>query len=319
MIKFFKKLLVLALIVLIVGAVAFTVAFAISGFSFEKMTGIKTSYVTFEENGGSANKLVLNFDTWDIHVKFDGQSEKISVVYPERTTKSGHKLNSVSFTEADGTVSVIEQRSLKSQLFLWDFKAEKVEVTIPKHRPIELFIEADTSDVIFDGDTTLTRLSVETDTGDINTKKSALTVLDTVNLEVDTGDIKLSKLEALTLIIETNTGDVELGESVIASYTEISTDTGDVDFNGSFVCELLKLETDTGDIGGEDATVDANVISIETDTGDIELRMAGNRGDYETFVNSHTGKSNIASHPGGPKKLTVETDTGDIEIDFADE
>ena len=93
MIKSLKALLIFALIISIIGVTVFAAAFIISGFSFEKMTGITTSYATFTENGGDASKLVLNLDTTDVHVKFDEQAEKISVVYPEQASKSGDKLS----------------------------------------------------------------------------------------------------------------------------------------------------------------------------------------------------------------------------------
>ena len=59
-------------------------------------------------------------------------------------------------------------------------------------------------------------------------------------------------------------------------------------------------------------------VAIETDTGDVELRLAGKNDDYETFVTTRTGDSNIASHKGSPRMLTVKTATGDIEIYFKD-
>ena len=316
--KSLKVLLVFALIISIIGIALFATAFIISGFSFDKMTGITTSYNTFSEKDGVASKLVVSFDTWDVHVKFVENAEKISVVYPERTAKNGDKLTDVSFAEADGTISVIEKNKFNAQLFLWDFTTERVDVTIPKDRAIELFIETDTADVIFDGDAALSSLSVETDTGDINAKKSTLKISGPINLEADTGDISLGKTEATLLAIETNSGDVELGECIFSANADISVDTGSIDFEGSFVCNSLKLEADTGDIEGK-AAIDANNIEIETDTGDVELILTGKRSEYEMLVKTHTGDSNIISQPGSPKSLSVKTDTGDIQIFFTEE
>ena len=47
MINFIKKITRFAIILILIGAILFVTAFAISGFNFEKMSGIKTTYSTF--------------------------------------------------------------------------------------------------------------------------------------------------------------------------------------------------------------------------------------------------------------------------------
>ena len=318
MMKLFKKLLILALVLILIGGVTFTVAFAASGFNFEKMSGIKNNYTTFNESDGrTASKLNLKFESSDVYLKFDEQAEKISITYPEKTNKNGDKLSSTALTEAEGTISAVEKISYRNSLFLWNFNTPRVDVIIPKDRVLNLLIETDTGDVVIEGDATLTALSIETDTGDVKTKNSALTVSGTASLETDTGDVNLGKINASSLTIETDTGDVSIADSTVSQNIDITTDTGDITFVGAIVCETLKCEADTGDVDGEDAAVDAKTVAIETDTGDVELRLTGKSEDYETFVTTRTGDSNIASHKGSPRTLTVKTSTGDIEIHFA--
>jgi len=317
MMKLFKKLLILALVLLLIGGVTFTVAFATAGFNFDKISGIKNVYSTFNESDGStASKLNLKFENSDVYVRFDGQADKISITYPEKTNKNGDKLTSITLTETEGTITAIEKISYKTNLFVWDFTTSRIEVTVPQDRVLDLALETDTGDVIIEGNATLTNLLIETDTGDVRTKNSTLSVSGRAFLETDTGDVRLEKINASSLTVEADTGDVTLADCTVSQNIDISTDTGDITFVGVIVCEALKCEADTGDVDGEDATVDAKTISIETDTGDVELRLIGKSDDYETFVTTRTGNSNIASHKGSPRTLTVKTATGDIEVSF---
>ena len=219
-------------------------------------------------------------------------------------------------SEAKGSISIIEEESVKSNLFLWDFSTQKVEVTIPANRVLDLVIETDTGDVKFTGNASVNSLSIETDTGDINTKNSNLTVLTNANFEVDTGDIRLVKINAASISIESDTGDIYLGDCTVTNNVKIDVDTGDVTLCGVLVCETLGITTDTGEVDADEATVDANILSIETDTGDIDMKLSGKKADYEISVRHRTGDSNISNQLGSPRKLTVIAVTGDIEITF---
>lgn len=319
MMKLFKKLLILALVLILIGGVTFTVAFAATGFNFDKMSGIKTVHTTFNESDeNTTSKLNLKFETSDVYLKFDDKSDKISISYPEKVNKNGDKLTSTAISESGDTISAVETIGYKINLFLWDFSTSRVEVTIPQDRVVDLTLETDTGDVIIEGDATLTNLSIETDTGDVRTKNSTLSVSGRAFLETDTGNLRLEKINASSLTVEADTGDVTLCDCTVSQNIDISTDTGDISFAGTIVCETLKCEADTGDVDGEDATIDAKAISIETDTGDVELRLIGKSDDYETFVTTRTGNSNIASHKGSPRTLTVKTATGDIEVYFTE-
>lgn len=317
MMKLFKKLLILALVLLLIGGVTFTVAFAAAGFNFDKISGIKTSYTTFEEaDGVTASKVNLKIKSSDVYLKFDDKAEKVSITYPEQTNKNGDKLASTILSETDGIISAVEKIDVKNGLFLWNFTTSRVEVTIPQSRQLDLLIETDTGDVIIDGKGTLTSLLIETDTGDVKAKKSSITVAGKFSLETDTGDAVLGEINASSLEVEVDTGDVTFGNCNVLQSISVTSDTGDIRFGGAIVCETLKCDIDTGDVDGENATIDAKSITIETDTGDVELRLTGKSDDYETFVTTRTGNSNIASHKGSPRTLTVKTATGDIEVSF---
>ncbi len=138
-------------------------------------------------------------------------------------------------------------------------------------------------------------------------------VLD-IQIETNTGDIKIGDGTFGEINLETDTGDIAFG-AITATEISVSVDTGDVDFNGNVIANALTIETDTGDIDGN-GVITAQTIDIETDTGDVELIVSGLQNDYTIIAQTNTGDQNIHSGGNGEKKLSVFCSTGDIEIDF---
>jgi len=289
MIKIFKKITVIAFALVLLGAILFTTAFALSGFSFSNLSGVKINYQTFTEDDSlTANKLYLNFECTDIYLTFDEQAERISVTYPEKESKN-QKLSTVTCSQKDGSISIVENESKKINLFLWDFTSRRAEVTIPKNRMLDLVIETDTGDVEIKGNSTLTSLSVETDTGDIDVSSTALTVQRNADFEADTGDVTINKIYAQNLNFEVDTGEITMKDCSATNNIKIDSDTGDVELVGIITCELIEIITDTGDIDAENAIVDAMTISTKTDTGDVKIKLAGKKSDYGWGFIYHDG------------------------------
>ncbi len=136
-----------------------------------------------------------------------------------------------------------------------------------------------------------------------------------IHLDSDTGDISLGAITATEIKICLNTGDVEFNGAIATSTLAIETDTGEVNFNGAITTDTLGIKTSTGDIDG-DGVITAQTVEIQTSTGDIELVFAGAQSDYTIIAETNTGDQNIHSGGNGEKKLSVTCSTGDIEIDF---
>ena len=319
MTQLLKRLVTFGLILLLLGGIIFVIAFAASGFNYEKMLGIKVSYETFEESDAlTAKKLVLNFDNTDVNITFDENAERIKVSYPLRTSKSNNKLNTVTAIESGDVITIKEETNWKSNLFIWGSGDYNVSVTLPAGRGIELYVECDNGDVNFAGDGLVGSVTVSTDNGDISSDRASIKSLQNMKFSSDNGEIELGKIDTVSLYLETDNGDIDMNECFASEKINISTDNGDVNFDGNVTSLTLEIETDNGEIESDKSVIDAKSIKIETDNGDIKIVLFGKSGDYEIKIRQQTGSSNVSNQIGPDRKLDVETSNGDIKVLFTE-
>ena len=294
---FFKKLLVFGLIALLAGGILFTIAFAASGFSFEKLSGLSWEGRTFTESA-DAKTVVIDVDNSDVTVKFDKNADKITVSYFVCNNRSGKELKNFNVTDSNGTLSLKENTRWQYDLFLWTYKDTDVTVIIPEGRAVSLDISTDNGDVNIYGSANIPNLHIDTDNGDA---------------EIN------GQISAKGVTVETDNGDVEITGSFTANSLTVETDNGSFEAEGSLTVNTLSIETDNGEIDAEDALITANKISFSTDNGDIEARLFGAEADYKIEVDTDNGKSNVTNQTTGSKALNIETDNGDVYIIFANE
>lgn len=137
--------------------------------------------------------------------------------------------------------------------------------------------------------------------------------------------IYLPKSEYASLLIDTDTSDINIPKSFSFNELEIESDTGNVDCMAN-VSDSIKIESDTGDIGISSVSskcdidiktdtgsikltdVDCTNFSAESDTGNISLvNVIAEDGIY---VESDTG--NVKLKNSDASKLSIETDTGNV-------
>ena len=295
--SFFKKLLVCGLIALLAGGILFTIAFAASGFSFEKLSGLSWEGRTFTESA-DAKTVVIDVDNSDVTVKFDKNADKITVSYFVCNNRSGKELKNFNVTDSNGTLSLKEHTRWQYDLFLWTYKDTDVTVIIPEGRAVSLDISTDNGDVNIYGSANIQNLHIDTDNGDA---------------EIN------GQISAKGVTVETDNGDVEITGSFTANSLTVETDNGTFEAEGSLTVNTLSIETDNGEIDAEDALITANKISFSTDNGDIEARLFGAEADYKIAVETDNGKSNVTNQTTGSRALNIETDNGDVYIIFANE
>ena len=293
----FKKLLIGGLVALLVGGVLFTIAFAASGFSFEKLSGLHWESKSFTESA-AASSVVIDVDNSDVTVKFDKNADKITVSYYVCNNRSGKELKNFNVTDSNGTLSLKEHTRWQYDLFLWTYKDTDVTVIIPEGRAVSLDISTDNGDVNIYGSANIPNLHIDTDNGDA---------------EIN------GQISAKGVTVETDNGDVEITGSFTANSLTVETDNGTFEAEGSLTVNTLSIETDNGDIDAEDALITANKILIETDNGDVEAKLFGAASDYKTIVKTDNGRKNIENNITGERELYIETDNGDVYIIFANE
>ena len=272
--SFFKKLTIFGLVALLVGGVLFAVAFAASGFSFEKLSGLKWDSKSYTESS-EINSVTIDVDNADVKVKFDKNAEKITVSYYECKNRNDKILSSVTVTESDGKLTLRESKSWKYDLYLWNYKDTDVILTVPEERMLSLNIFTDNGDAEIYGNPTLGNVRIETDNGDVEISGSfSATAL---SVETDNGSFEAEgALNLDTISVETDNGRIECEDALItANKIYFMTDNGDVDacLFGAREDYKITVDTDNGDSNVTNQPHGSRELYIETDNGDAYIRF----------------------------------------------
>lgn len=122
-----------------------------------------------------------------------------------------------------------------------------------------------------------------------------------ISLKTNSGDIKVSDVHADEIKIETDFGNIYIGNSFgdINTYTNV----GDISIDKAI--GNLKAKSDHGDITAK--YIESDKIDVESDLGDIDLLVSGLENEYTI-----NGKGN------GTKEIYIESNIGDVELHFSE-
>ena len=311
--KFISTILIVAIALLLVGAVIFFICFASSGFKISAISTAKADYKTYSATE-YIDEVVLAFDTDDIEVVFDENALFASIKYPILSNKKDEAITAVDIS-VDGGKLTVKEKSVRPLTFTFGTPDTKVTLTVPSSQKIALKVITDTGDVSI-SNATVSAFDFSTDTGDVKISDSSF---ESIHIDGDTGDVKLlNSMVTGAVSISSSTGDIEIAE-LVAESVDIDGDTADVKMSGSLKANRVEIELDTGDVNAKTAKIDASNIKISTDTGDVKMSLVGNVSDYKTLAETDTGDKNIANSVVGDRLLTLESDTGDLLIYFVAE
>ncbi|MBR6633673.1 MAG: DUF4097 family beta strand repeat protein [Clostridia bacterium] len=143
--------------------------------------------------------------------------------------------------------------------------------------------------------------------------------------------VYLPKNEYASLLIENNTGDINLPKDFSFKTIKIEGDTSDVDCFAS-ASDVIEIEVDTGDINADSVT--AGRLKLTTATGDIKINSVTITNGIEIETNTGSVKMNGASGTSlfalsdtgdvtlkqviVTDKLSIESDTGDVRLESSD-
>ena len=318
--KTIKIVLVIAIALIIAGALLAFVAFASSGFSAGNLGAGKFETKTYTPEGAlSSVGITVRTSDVDFYLAEDG----VLRVECYETEEQPHTV-----TLADGklTISATDLRKWYEKISVFS-KSPKVKIWLPAGEYEALTLETDTGDVVFHGTYSFLKLDVETDTGDV---ELGGTFADSVRIKTDTGDVTVTPLTAGNVGIKTHTGKVILTDANCADLS-VETDTGKVKLT-DVRCAAMTVETDTGDVILKNV-VGTGDAKIETDTGDVKLyrcdaanyKIKTDTGDIEGtilsekvfFASSRTGDVDVPKTRSGGD-FDASSSTGDIEITIAE-
>lgn len=133
-----------------------------------------------------------------------------------------------------------------------------------------------------------------------------------ISLDSPKMTVYLPQNEYASLIIETDTGDINIPKDFAFDKIEIDGDTSDVSCFAP-VANVLDIELSTGDIIIDSITADQ--IKLTTTTGEIAVNSvtAKNNIDIETDTGTITLKNVVATGT-----ISIESDTGDVRFEDSD-
>ncbi len=124
--------------------------------------------------------------------------------------------------------------------------------------------------------------------------------------------VYLPQNEFKSLVMKTDTGDVDIPANFSFENANIESDTADIDFLADALVDV-KLSTDTGDITVNSVLSDGDIY-VETDTGKITLTdVKCNKLSAE----SDTGKISL-SNTIAKDSFSIENNTGDVRFEKSD-
>lgn len=312
-----KMWLIIALILLCVGLVVFTVAMTLVGWDFGKFSGEReTAAHAIEEDFGD-----ISLCTDSAEIKILPSEDGTTKVVCEERSKNKHAVSVI-----DGVLTVEREDHRKWYHHILDFGTQKITLYLPKSEYGKLLVKESTGNIDIAESFTFESIDISVSTADVDCKASALHAL---SVKTSTGDIRLKGNAAQELFLSVSTGkislssvtvqeDITLNVSTGKAFLENVTcanlfsdgDTGDITLKSVIASGKFVIERSTGDVTFDSA--DAAELFIETDTGNVKGTL---RTDKIFFVDTDTGRVDVPHLTAGGK-CEIETDTGSVKIEI---
>lgn len=312
-----KAWLIAAILLVVIGLIAFAVIMTIKGWDLTKLGTGKYETNTYELNEEFSN-ISIKSNTADI-VFVPSDDEKCRVVcYEEEKAK-----HSVSVADGVLTVHVVDERKWYDYIGI-NFEAQKITIYLPEAEYSSLVVDESTGDIEISKAFKFESIDVSVRTGGV---KCCASAAEAIKIAATTGDISVTESYAGQLELSVSTGnvtvssvtcegDVKVGVSTGKAYlTDIvcqsllsSGSTGDIFLKNVIAAEKLSIKRSTGDVKLEGS--DAAEIFVETATGNVEGSLLT---DKVFVTKTDTGKINVPSSITGGK-CEITTDTGNIKI-----
>ena len=310
-----KKFIILAVSLMIIGLLIFTVAASSVGWDFTKLGTVKHETNTHEIDE-AVNSISIKTDTADIDF-LPSDDGKIKVVCYEQENMK----HSVSVSDGDLKIEVVDTRKWYEHIS-W-YSSPRITVYLPEGEYSSLFIDEGTGDIDVANNFKFESVDIKASTGEVELYSSA----ESVKIKTSTGNILVENITANSLDLSVTTGKVTVLGAVCEGDLKIKVstgksyltdtkcknltsngNTGDITLKGVVATEKLSIERSTGDVKFEGC--DAAEIYVITDTGDVKGTLLS---DKVFLTVSDTGDIDV------PKTITggrceISTDTGDIKL-----
>ena len=314
-----KVMIIVAVALLILGAVVCVAAAASMHFDFKKMDNgnFETNTYAVKEKFSS-----ISIDVTTEKVSFKPSDDgKCTVVCLEEEDMK-HEV-----TVSGGTLTIKEKDERKwNDHFGFYTRTPEITVYLPESSYAGLTIETDTGDIKIPADFSFESVSIKGDTSDVECFAS---VEKELKIALSTGDIDIAGISAGSMDLKVSTGrivaesvrcagdvsanvstgKVELKDLTCAGLTSTGS-TGKVYLKNVVASDSFNITRSTGDIDFDGC--DAGTIYVKTSTGDVKGTFLS---DKTVFAETDTGKVKVPKSVSGGR-CEITTDTGDIEIEI---
>ena len=310
--------LIIAAVLVIIGALIFTSALFAADFDFNKLSSEKFETNTYTADGNFEN-IEIECETAD--VMFKASADGNCRVECNENEKLKHTV-----TVKDGIlrVSANDERKWYDHITFFGSRKASVIVYLPETSYASLSIGITTGDVHLPRGFEFGSVMIDGTTGDV---EIASEIINTLDVRSTTGDTRISDVSAGDIILSVTTGDIEAdnvkadgdftfklttGEVEMDNVTCKNFDgkgsTGDVVLENVIAKEKLSVKTGTGDVIFEDC--DADEIYVKTTTGHVKGTLLSAK---VFLADTSTGKVDVPKTTSGGK-CEITTTTGDVRI-----
>ena len=312
-----KKAIVIAIILIVIGAAIFAAAILSSGNNFASLSGAKGEERTYslEESFG---RIEIAVDTSDVSLT-RSEDDKCHVSCLE-TNRIKHD---VEVREGVLYIGVTDERKWYEKIGVLSADLS-VAVALPSEKYDALKITADTGDISISDALSFGTIDVIVSTGDV---RSGAGVDGLLKIKTSTGDISLKKQKVGQGDLSASTGNISIDGMDCAGVLSITVSTGNallkevncralvttgstgkLELKEVVGSEKIAIERGTGDVRFD--ACDAAVIQVKTSTGDVIGTL---KSPKIFFTDTSTGDVSVPkSLEGG--ECTISTSTGDIRI-----
>ncbi|MBR1747540.1 MAG: DUF4097 family beta strand repeat protein [Clostridia bacterium] len=295
--KILNSTLIAGAVVLLVGVVVFTIAFATTGFNLTSFSYVNVEEKTYVETE-TTTELSLSAHVANVYLYEAKPGQPLSVKYTRRKSREGDLLNDVEIHNEGSALVLTEREYSDGRPFLLDVTNPQITIYFPTDRTFDIEVYIDEGNIRVDG-------SHHMDTVVLNTKKGSLYT-------------EKSKITCDVLSLTSMSGGINFGEASADQVTASATN-GSVSINGNVTARQFSASADNGQIYYRSSVIDADEITLKSTRGNIKAKLRGKKEDFLTDVTVESGRSNLSDRDTGDKVLNVSVSGGTIHIDFEEE
>lgn len=315
-----KILIIIAILLILLGGIAFVIIMSANNWSFSKL-GTESFKTVNKKISAPFDDIQINASVADI-VFVISDDESCNVTFFDRQDAQ----HSAEVANNTLVIDAVDQQKWYEQIS-FSFKSPKITVALPRSEYSSIIIKNKTGNVTLPNSFAFKSIDIATSTGNISCSASANKA---IKLTASTGNISMNNVTAEDISISTTTGGITLSSAVCKGTVDISVKTGDsrltevsckslvstgstgnMHLNNVIAEEAFSIERSTGDVCFD--LSDANDITIKTSTGKIKGSLLS---DKIFIAKTNTGSVNVPQTVTGGK-CVVTSGTGNITIEIA--